>query len=149
MAKHDTDQAEQALLRDLQALEERTRDGDFAGDLYRALANQTWRRADDGDVRVSLSWKRAEAVVNELRERAGRDALTLAQTGGEGEVSPLVGEAIEELGWRSKPLDTSASDPDHVEDAPSAPPPDQGERQAPTAPPEAWLRADEEAEENR
>jgi alkylated DNA repair dioxygenase AlkB len=134
------------LIRSLEQLGEHVADERFARDLYRALADRVWRR--DGD-EVSVSWKRAEEIVNQLRANLGEEPLTLAQTGGEGEVTDRVREAIEPLGWRTEPLDTSQSQPDHVDDPESPPPPDMGERQAPVEPPPAWRAAEEEAERHR
>jgi hypothetical protein len=57
------------------------------GDLYRALANRTWHHEEATGGHVALSWRRAEEVVNDLRATVGAAPLTLAQTGGEGEVS--------------------------------------------------------------
>jgi hypothetical protein len=106
---------ERELIDDLASLDERFMDEEFSTELYRALANNVWRKDDDGpDGHVSLSWGRAESIVNELRERHGLAPLTLAQTGGEGEVSPVVREELERLGWRSQPLNTSRQDPQHL-----------------------------------
>ena len=83
---------EQELRDDLATLEERFADEEFSSELYRALANNRWRKEGGAEEHVSLSWSRAERLVNELRERFGHEPLTLAQTGGEGEVSDLVAE---------------------------------------------------------
>ena len=103
-----------ALLRSLEQLGDRVADERFARDLYRALAERRWIRDADG-FSVAVSWKRAEEIVNLLRSRVGEDDLTLAQTGGEGELTERVAEEIERLGWRTEPLDTSEAQPDHVE----------------------------------
>src|SRR3954454_15510868 len=96
-----------ALVRSLEQLGDRVADERFARDLYRALAERRWIHPEDG-LSVAASWKRAEEIVNLLRSRVGEeDDLTLAQTGGEGEVNARFGEEIERLGWRTEPLDTS------------------------------------------
>ena len=140
------DTLERELVRDLAALDRRFADEEFSGDLYRALTNNTWRKRGGPEGHVALSWNRAERVVNELRARQGQDPLRLAQTGSEGEVSDVVAEELERLGWTSRPLNTGRQDPRHV-DQPGAPPPaDQGERRAPAEGPGAWERqAHEEA----
>ena len=118
-----------ALRADLRRLDQRLDDADFAGQLYRGLANRTWRRDGAGDgTHVALSWKRAEELINQLRGERGHDELTLAQTGGEGEVSGAVTEELTRLGWRSQPLNTDRDDPAHVESARDEPrtPPNEG-----------------------
>ncbi len=109
-----TQPLEQTLSHDLESLGERLADDSFAEELYRALTNTTWRKQDGPDGHVSLSWTHAERLINGLRERAGDAALTLAQTGGEGEVSGDAGQELRRLGWTSQPLNTSREDPDHV-----------------------------------
>ena len=125
MADIDTPQRE--LLGDLRTLGERLRDEEFCGDLPRALSNRRWRRGG-AEGHVSLSWRRAEEVVNELRDSQGEGSLTLAQTGGEGEVSPAVADELGGRGWTSEPLDTARHDEAHDTSLPNAPPPDQGQR---------------------
>src|SRR3954471_8012926 len=137
-----------ALVRSLEQLGDRVADERFARDLYRALAERRWIHPEDG-LSVAVSWKRAEEIVNLLRSRTGKGELTLAQTGGEGEVTERVREDIERLGWRTEPLDTSENQPDHVDDPESPPPLDAGERHAPTEPPPQWREAVEEAERHR
>ena len=143
------EQLEQTLAADLAALGERFADDEFSTELYRALANRVWRRDEGPEGHVSLSWRRAEALVNELRERAGQPPLELAQSGGEGEVSEVVGEELGHLGWRSHPLNTSRADPQHLARPESAPPPDHGERLAPVEPSHWDELAHEEAERHR
>jgi len=113
----DTADLEDALLRDLFPLRDRLRDEWFARELYQALTNTAWRKQDGPDGHLSLSWKRAEGIVNELRERDGEAPLELAQTGGEGELSPMLAEELAGLGWTSAPLDTGRHDDAHVEEA--------------------------------
>lgn len=144
----DPDTLERELLHDLSALEEELRDQSFGEELYKALANTKWRKPGSGEGQVSVSWRRAEGIVNELRQNVGQtQALTLAQTGGEGEISARVGDALAATGWRAKGLDTSRVDTRHVTAPPSAPPAEQGEREAPTGDGEGWKsQADAEAD---
>jgi len=130
-----TDGAEQQLIDDLATLRERLTDEKFCTELYGALAGGHLTK--DGQA-VAPSWGRAEAIVNALRQ--GREPLTLAQTGGEGEASHLVLGELDRLGWRWRPRDTSTHDPDHASRPASPPPPDAGERQAPVSDSHAWER---------
>ncbi len=140
---------ERALAADLTALEQRFADEEFSTELYRALANRVWRKADGPEGHVSLSWGRAEALVNELRARFGQAPLELAQSGGEGELSDLVSDEVGRLGWTSRPLNTSRHDEAHVAQPESAPPAGQGERFA-AAEPSNWEElAHAEAEQHR
>jgi hypothetical protein len=115
----------QLLQSDLQRLEDRLRDEKFARELYRSLADNRWEK--DGEV-VALSWKRAEELINALRRGHNRPPLQLFQTGGEGEVSDTVRAELERLGWRFEPLDTSRSDPAHLDSPEDSPPRDHGQR---------------------
>ena len=138
---------EQELRDDLATLEEHFADEEFSSELYRALANNRWRKEGGAEEHVSLSWSRAERLVNELRERFGHEPLTLAQTGGEGEVSDLVAEQLGRVGWRYETLDTSERDEAHLAEPESAPPADQGARMAGVDDPRGWEReAHEEAD---
>ncbi len=126
---------ERQLVSDLATLGERLVDGEFCADLYRALAGNELLPAAGGQAgHVALSWQRAEDVVNALRERVGREPMALAQTGGEGEISRAVADALSKLGWRARPRDTSRHDDSHLSSPPGPPPPDQGERDAPVDP---------------
>ena len=141
---------ERELANDLATLEERFADEEFSTELYRALTNNAWSKEGGPEGRVSLSWSRAETFVNELRARQGGEPLTLAQTGGEGEVSDLVAAELAGLGWNADALDTSEHDPAHLAQPESPPPAEQGERDAPTGEETQWEAvAHEEAEENR
>ena len=141
---------ERELANDLATLDERFADEEFSTELYRALTNNTWSKGGGPEGRVSLSWSRAETFVNELRARQGQEPLTLAQTGGEGEISDLVAEELDRLGWSADALDTSQHDPEHLAQPESPPPAGQGERDAPTGEETEWERiAHDEAEENR
>jgi hypothetical protein len=122
---------EDRLRADLQALGDRFRDEEFSSDLYRALANRKWSKAGAVEP-VALSWSLAEELVNELRQAIGYQPIELAQTGGEGDVSPVVADELGRLGWTSEPLDTSRNDESHVEKEESPPPRDAGARSAPT-----------------
>jgi hypothetical protein len=139
-------ESEHRLVHDLGALRDNLREDAFATELYRGLANNALRREDDPDSRVALSWRRAEEIVNGLRERAGEQPLTLAQTGGEGELSDRVVHALDGLGWQARPLDTSHDDSGHVSEPNSPPPRGQGERDAPSDQGEVWRDAHAEAE---
>jgi hypothetical protein len=142
-----TETLERELVRDLHDLAQRFADDEFSSELYRALSNRIWRKQDGPDGHVSLSWSRAEEIVNELRARAGAEPLELAQTGGEGEVSRVVGEELERRGWTSTELNTGRHDPEHAGKPESPPPPDAGEAQSPVDDSRAWeRRAHEEAE---
>jgi hypothetical protein len=79
--------------------------------------------------------------VNTLRAEHGREPLTLAQTGGEGEVSDRVAGALEGLGWQARRA-TAGHDDARVEAEPERPQPE-------TEPPEWRRQADAEAERNR
>jgi len=140
--------AERQLESDLSSLGGRLRDEALCFDLYRALAGNVWHKID-GDARVSLSWASAEKLVNDLRRRNGHDPLTLAHTGGEGEISPLAAGALRDLGWQPKPIDASRHDEEHLTRPASPPPADLGERRAPTEPTDWERRAHEEAERER
>jgi hypothetical protein len=98
---------------------------------------------------VSLSWQRAEEVVNLLRERVGEPRLGLAQTGGEGDLSEDVRRELEARGWRSEPLDTRHEQARHVGEPHGPPPAKHGEQQAPVEPPADWRKAASEAERRR
>ena len=142
-----TDTAERQLLQDLATLGDRFTDEQFCTELYRALAGGHLTK--DGAA-VAPSWSRAEQIVNQLRADHGREELTLAQTGGEGDVSDLVSGELQRLGWRVRARDTGTQDPAHVGSPGSPPPPDAGERGAPISDPHEWERqAHEEAEHAR
>src|SRR3954451_2573997 len=114
-----SDSLERQLARDLQTLGDMIHDDSFYEELYRGLAGVNWTL--DGE-HLSLSWKRAEEVVNALRTHHGFDPMVLAQTGGEGEVTDRVAGARGATGWTAKPLDTSQGNPAHLtsrHDAPS------------------------------
>jgi hypothetical protein len=135
-----TEELERHLLNDLQTLGDMAADESFHRELYQALAGTRWFLDDDGG-HVSLSWRRAEEAVNNLRAEHGREPLALAQTGGEGEVTDRVAGALEQLGWHARPA-VAGHDDAHVEAEPQRP-------HGATEPPEWRRQADEEAERNR
>lgn len=137
---------EQELVNDLMRLGDRFADDEFCADLYRALARNAWRKDAGPEGRLALSFSRAEQVVNELRARHGQEPVTLAQTGGEGDVSDLAAGELGRLGWRGEAVDTSTHDPERLTHPASPPPPEQGERQAPVEPSDWERRAHEEAD---
>jgi hypothetical protein len=126
----DIDRTEAALVADLATIGERLADEKFSTELYRALAGG--RLTKDGAA-IAPSWRRAEEIVNRLRAQHDRGPLTLAQTGGEGELSDDAAQALEQLGWSWRPRDTSEHDPAHAPQPESPPPPDAGERHAPAS----------------
>ena len=117
------DVIERELVSDLVAnVEQRFADEEFMSDLYRALSNQTWHKDGGPPGHVALSWTRAEEVVNALRARKAAAPLSLAQTGGEGEVARCVEDELGRLGWHHRPLDTGTHDPQHDDSLPGPPP---------------------------
>lgn len=131
---------ERLLSGDLDQVAGELADDKTSTELYLALANNRWHKAGGPDGAVSLSWSRAEAMVNELRERAGRPPLSLAQRGGEGTISDTIRVVLDRLGWSAQPLNTGRHDEAHVE-------PERGEPQ--TEPDHRWEReAHAEAERN-
>jgi hypothetical protein len=122
----DAETLEAERIRDLSRLE-RLDDEGFCTELYRALANTRWTRRDEGSGAVSMSWSRAEELVNRLREEREQPSLTLAQTGGEGTVSDDVAGELERLGWDWQLLNTGSHDERHIERPESPPPPGGGE----------------------
>ncbi|HEV2785345.1 MAG TPA: hypothetical protein VGV67_03065 [Solirubrobacteraceae bacterium] len=143
----DADTIERELIRDLATLGDRFADDRFAGDLYRALAGNALSK-EDLRGHVSLSWRHAEEIVNNLRAEVGREALELAQSGDEGAVAETVADELRRLGWHARTRDTSRHDDAHVGSPPDPPPADQGQRRAPAGPLETdWeQRAHEEAD---
>ena len=69
-----------------------------------------------------MSWKRAETIINEQRAEHGRPPLTLAQTGGEGEVTERIANALRGQGWRPRPHRPGTHDRGHVNGRAGAPP---------------------------
>jgi hypothetical protein len=141
----ETTTLERLLLDDLDVEGERAADEKFCTELYRALTNNVWRNDRDPEGELSPSWQRAEWLVNEWRARHGHDPLTLAQTGGEGEVSRTVEAVLGRLGWSHRALSTDHDHPAHLGLPESPPPPDQGERMAPVPPSDEEERVAHEA----
>ena len=135
-----TETLERQLVNDLQTLGDLVQDESWHGDLYKSLAGVSWFRAGG---HVSLSWKRAEELVNEIRAKHDQPRLTLARTGGEGEVADRVADALAGLGWTPKPLDTSRHDEAHVEGSTDT------QRRTGGAPPEWERQAHAEADRDR
>jgi hypothetical protein len=131
---------ERQLVHDVQTLGDMVADDSFYSDLYRSLAGTAWVR---GGERVALSYKRAEELVNGVREKQGKAPLQLAQTGGEGEVVERVADALGQLDWTPRPLRTGDHDAAHVASRPDAPP------RGASEPPEWERQAHEEADRNR
>jgi hypothetical protein len=122
-----TETLERELLNDLRTLHNMIHSDDsFDEELYRALAGVEWHRSGGGH--VSLSWKRAEKVINEQRAEHDRAPLTLAQTGGEGEVSERIANALSHQGWRQRPAQPGRHDDSHVNTRAGAAPRDPGRR---------------------
>src|SRR3954454_10572910 len=90
---------ERELLDDLLQVHERFADEKFCHELYRALTRTKLRKPSASEGHVTLSFKQAEGTINELRGRLGRDDLTLAQTGGEGEIDSTVRDMLGNRGW--------------------------------------------------
>jgi hypothetical protein len=86
------------LEHDLKALADRARtERDFAVELYGSLCNAEWRH-DDGSRWPGGSWRYVAEVVAHLR-LGGEDYLDFYCSGGEGEISGRVADAMAELGW--------------------------------------------------
>ena len=102
------DDAEQLLVRDLGKRRQRFGDEKFATELYRALTNRRWFKEDH---LVGFSRRRAEEVINGIRQLLGAPPLALQGSGEEGAVSRTVAEELGALGWNSEPVDTTRDDP--------------------------------------
>jgi hypothetical protein len=90
---------ERDLEHDIKALADRARnDREFAVELYGALCNADWRH-DDGTAWPGGTWRYVGDVVAHLRRR-GEDYLDFFCSGGEGEITTRVAEAMAQLGWR-------------------------------------------------
>jgi hypothetical protein len=122
--------AEIALLREVERLGDRVCEDWFAVELYRALAGRRWRSEDGAGV-VAMSWRRAEQVVDDLREAHRAPTLSLAQRGGEGQLSEEVDRVLRAHGWVSEQMNPDRHDPTHTDAARGLPP-------RPGAPPARW-----------
>ena len=98
---------ENALVRDLQDFAGRFGDDQLCVELYRALTNRALSKDPPAGGHLVLSWTRAAAFVNELRDGEDQDPLPLSQSGGEGVMSERVSDALEQHGWRTRPLSTA------------------------------------------
>src|SRR4051794_20452049 len=72
-------------------------------ELYRALSQTRLVKADGPDGQLSLSAKRADALVNASRERSGKTPLEFPLSGGEGEISERAAEMLASIGWTARP----------------------------------------------
>ena len=115
-----TETLERELLNDLRTLHKMVQTDDFDEELYRALAGVEWHRSGGGH--VTLSWKRAEKTINAQRAEHDLPPLTLAQTGGEGEVTERIANALRHQGWRPRPHRPGTHDRGHLDGRASAPP---------------------------
>jgi hypothetical protein len=87
----------------LRTLSERVRADDvFARELYGALCNMRWRRAESDGEPVSMSWRYAGGVVSHLACKGGC-YLDYYCSGNEGMVSDRVRKALGDLGWVPAP----------------------------------------------
>jgi hypothetical protein len=118
----ETTTLERLLLDDLDVEGERAADDKFCTELYRALTRNVWRNDRDSEGQLSPSFSRAEWLVNEWRARHGHGALTLAQTGDEGETAKTVDDVLGRLGWTHRELRTDRDHPAHLGLDPSPPP---------------------------
>ena len=139
------DDLQRALARDLDVHgAQLAGDDELCRDLYRALTRHTLRR-DGIDGRLSLSFARAELLIN--RARGDAPPLALAQTGGEGgAATPAARGVLEHHGWSFGPLDTSRADPAHrsLRGAPG-----EGDAETPEWERQAHAEADAEVERRR
>jgi hypothetical protein len=135
------EELERQLIRDLDQAGERMTDAELGRQLYRALANNRWQKDDGPEGALALSWSRAEQLINDLRGRRGAEPVSLAQTGGEGEIGELAQDLLTRVGWTSQPLDTSRHDAAHAGDPAGSPPPKgTGEKHAPVEDSREWER---------
>src|SRR4051812_5266593 len=116
MAEHSS--LERELTHDLQVLGDMIQDDSWWNELYRGLAGVAWTQDSE---HVTLSWKSAEELVNAIRAKHDLEPLTLAQTGGEGEVTDRVRDALGTAGWQPRNA-PAGHDDSHVDSRPDAPP---------------------------
>jgi hypothetical protein len=136
-----TDEKERQLIHDLEQADADLSDTELCEQLYRALASNRWSRRGGPEGAVALSWTRAERLVNALRGQRNLEPLTLAQTGGEGQIGHLAGDLLGGLGWSAEPLDTSSQDPAHAGEPVESPPPKgAGEAHSPVEDSGRWER---------
>jgi hypothetical protein len=131
---------ERQLRDDLRSLGPQLDDDRLVRELYRALTRTRLSRLDR-EGHFSLSFRRAEELLDGLRAERAEPPLELAQTGGEGEVSHWAAGILQELGWHAEPAETTEHDPTHLwspEDPPPSPPQDtlaEAHREADLRPP--------------
>jgi hypothetical protein len=78
-------------------------DDSFAEELYAALCNVEWVKAGgEAGEPWSCTWRTSGGIVAELRDR-GEEYIDFYLSGGEGHVTPRVGEALGLLGWAPLP----------------------------------------------
>jgi hypothetical protein len=87
---------ERELADDLQTLGDLLRDESIYPELYKSLAGVPWVHVGG---HVALSWKRTEEILNAVRATHDLPRLRLARSGGEGELSARVVDALAPLGW--------------------------------------------------
>lgn len=91
---------ERDLEHDIKALADRAReDREFAVELYAGLCNADWEH-DDG-TRWEGSWRYAGELIAHLRGR-GECYLDFYCSGGEGEITDRVADAMAALGWHGE-----------------------------------------------
>lgn len=140
----------QTLSDQLAGLGDQWRGEGFTEEMYRALTNRVWRKDGVPEPHVSFSWQWVDDMLKQRRAEAGEELLDLDASGGEGAVSNRAERAMSALGWSSEPLDTSRHDPYHITEPAAKPPPrDQGERFAPSVPPDELRRVDEDIDAGR
>ena len=113
MADETPQALELQLEDDLRSLGPRLEDERLVRDLYDALTRTRWSRHDRRGA-VSLSFGRAEQLLNGLREEREEEPLPLGSSGGEGEIARRVADVADELGWRIDELDTGRRDDAHL-----------------------------------
>jgi hypothetical protein len=116
-----TDTLERLLAEDLEALAERLADERLCRELYGALSGSALhKRGEEG--RLTLSWGRAEELINRARAAEALPPLEgLTQSGAEGEVTDRARDALDVAGWDLRPRETGRDDPSHV-GRPESPP---------------------------
>ena len=102
---------------------------ELAADLYRALSNNTWAHQDG--TRFAASLRATGDIVAGLR-MCGEDYLDWYGYGGEGRITPEIGQALAGRGWCPvdppawfpEPIDVLGHDPDkRATTGPQVPPP--------------------------
>jgi hypothetical protein len=101
------------------------KDIEAAKDFYRALCNMRWRLNTPEDEQImdrlkgvrndvcSYSWRYAGGVIAEIRDsnyNTNEDYIDFYCAGGEGDVSDLVKECFERMGWMPFPWEDDDDD---------------------------------------